>query len=261
MLKSKNMKKFLLLICLLAMVFSSCTMEKRLYRPGHNIEWSHSKKKSKTTTNPPVIEQEAEPVLSASNDNSFLDFIIKPKTNYLKVDTCDNIVLRSGDEISAKVIEVGTSEIKYKKCQNLNGPLYSISKKDVFMIKYANGTKDIMPEEKVKEGSDPFFDDEDYAILNDDFKAQKTPVKKLEGIGLAGFIIVLSSIPIWWWILASVGLAAAIVSFIFGIISMARAGSHKGKFKGRGFGIVSFIIALIMIVITLALVIGGFLIL
>ena len=59
-------------------------------------------------------------------------------------DACDVIVLKSGEEINAKVSEVGTSEIKYVKCDNLNGPSYSIKKSDVFMIKYANGTKDII---------------------------------------------------------------------------------------------------------------------
>lgn len=247
------MKNYSLLIFLFAMVFSSCTMEKRLYRPGHNIEWSHSKKKSKTITNPSVIEQEAEPVLSASNDNSFLDFIIKPKNNYLKVDTCDNIVLRNGDELSAKVIEVGTSEIKYKKCQNLNGPLYSISKKDVFMIKYANGTKDIMPEEKAKEGSDPFFDDDDYAIKNGDFKDQKPVVKRTEGIGIAGFIIVLASLPLWWYVAMIVGIIGSIMGIIFGIIGMARGFSKSEMFRGKGFSVVSLILGLILLIISIAL--------
>ncbi len=64
-------------------------------------------------------------------------------------DTCDNIILRSGEEISSKVIEVGVTEIKYRKCPKVSGPLYSVLKSDVFMIQYSNGKKDIMPEEKV----------------------------------------------------------------------------------------------------------------
>src|ERR1043165_3808056 len=55
----------------------------------------------------------------------------------------DDIILRTGDEIKAKVQEVGTSEIKYKRADNPNGPLYSIWKRELFMIKYENGTKEV----------------------------------------------------------------------------------------------------------------------
>lgn len=55
----------------------------------------------------------------------------------------DDIILRTGEEIKAKVQEVGTSEIKYKRSDNANGPLYVIWKREVFMIKYENGTKDV----------------------------------------------------------------------------------------------------------------------
>lgn len=55
----------------------------------------------------------------------------------------DYITLKNGDEIKAKVLEVNTDLIKYKNWTNLEGPIYSIAKGDVFMIKYANGTKDV----------------------------------------------------------------------------------------------------------------------
>ncbi len=56
----------------------------------------------------------------------------------------DVIIFRNGNEVQAKVSEVGTSEIKYQRFDNLSGPVYTINKKDVFMIKYENGTKDII---------------------------------------------------------------------------------------------------------------------
>jgi hypothetical protein len=55
----------------------------------------------------------------------------------------DVLVKKTGDEIKAKVIEVGVSEIKYKKFESPTGPTYSILKSDVFMIKYEDGNKDI----------------------------------------------------------------------------------------------------------------------
>lgn len=55
----------------------------------------------------------------------------------------DVITLNSGDEISTKVLEVTDTEIRYKKWSNKEGPTYSISKGEVFMIKYINGEKDV----------------------------------------------------------------------------------------------------------------------
>lgn len=55
----------------------------------------------------------------------------------------DKMILRNGNELTVKVIEVDTDIIKYKKYDNLNGPIYSIDKSKVFMITYKNGTKDV----------------------------------------------------------------------------------------------------------------------
>jgi hypothetical protein len=55
----------------------------------------------------------------------------------------DIITLKNGDEIKAKVQEVGLSDVKYKKFENLTGPTYTLLKTEIFMIKYENGEKDI----------------------------------------------------------------------------------------------------------------------
>ena len=55
----------------------------------------------------------------------------------------DIITLKSGEEVKAKVLEIGTSDVKYKKFENQTGPSYTIFKSDIFMIKYENGTKDV----------------------------------------------------------------------------------------------------------------------
>lgn len=55
----------------------------------------------------------------------------------------DIIIKRNGDEIQAKVLTVSDSKIDYKKWSNQGGPTYTVSKDDVFMIKYINGDKDV----------------------------------------------------------------------------------------------------------------------
>lgn len=60
-----------------------------------------------------------------------------------KTSAQDIIIMKDGSEVTSKVKEVGTTEIKYVKFDNLTGPVYSIEKSTIFMIKYENGTKDV----------------------------------------------------------------------------------------------------------------------
>lgn len=56
----------------------------------------------------------------------------------------DLILKKNADEIEAKVVKVTDSYIEYKKWSNLDGPSYEIPAKDVFLIKYQNGTRDVI---------------------------------------------------------------------------------------------------------------------
>lgn len=60
----------------------------------------------------------------------------------------DIIVLKSGEEVECKVLEVGISEVKYKLQTEQESPIYIISKSEIFMIKYTDGRKDIFNQEK-----------------------------------------------------------------------------------------------------------------
>lgn len=55
----------------------------------------------------------------------------------------DQIVKKDGNKIKCKITEIGLSEIKYYNQDNLQGPLYSISKEQVHMIVYENGKKEV----------------------------------------------------------------------------------------------------------------------
>ena len=66
----------------------------------------------------------------------------------------DTLALKSGINIPVKIIEVGISEVIYKKIDNLNGPNFSILKSEVSMIQYENGSKDVFKEDmKIKQES------------------------------------------------------------------------------------------------------------
>mgnify|MGYP007084648521 FL=1 len=48
----------------------------------------------------------------------------------------DIILKKNADEIPAKILKVGNTEIEYKKWNNLDGPTYTIATNDIFIIKY-----------------------------------------------------------------------------------------------------------------------------
>lgn len=56
----------------------------------------------------------------------------------------DVIVKTDKSEIKSKVIEITETSIKYKKWENIDGPIYNVSNNDVFMIVYANGKRDMI---------------------------------------------------------------------------------------------------------------------
>jgi hypothetical protein len=60
----------------------------------------------------------------------------------------DIITKKDGEDIPSRVIEIGELQIKYKKFSNLDGPIYSINKSDVLIIRYQNGEKDIFSDSK-----------------------------------------------------------------------------------------------------------------
>ena len=64
--------------------------------------------------------------------------VLKPVIIHAK----DTLSMRSGENILVKVIEVGATEVKFKKLDNLNGPIFSILKSDLLMIRYENGTSE-----------------------------------------------------------------------------------------------------------------------
>jgi hypothetical protein len=59
----------------------------------------------------------------------------------------DIITKKSSEDIQSKILEVTTTEIKYKKFDNQDGPIFTLLKSEVLMIRYENGTKDIFNEE------------------------------------------------------------------------------------------------------------------
>ena len=54
----------------------------------------------------------------------------------------DTIVTRNGEKIISKLVEVNPTNIRYKRFDYLDGPLFMLEKQDIKFILYGNGMKD-----------------------------------------------------------------------------------------------------------------------
>lgn len=60
----------------------------------------------------------------------------------IHVNAQDVIVMKDGNTIVSKILEITTNEVKYKKFTNLEGPTYTVLKSEVKVINYVNGEKE-----------------------------------------------------------------------------------------------------------------------
>ena len=258
----KSSTKFIALATLLIITFTSCSIEKRTYRSGYHVTWHKKKvenekisgtniKNDASTGNkvdevlPLPLEEKVQVVNSdipLAATNTSVPAAVNVKQNKLSrfFQDCDNIILRNGDEISAKVLEVTIDVIKYRKCDNPDGPIYSILKSDVFMIKYANGTKDIISKEN--ETGKRFSQ-----TLSD------SPPKD-ETMGIIGMIL---GIIAWFIPVFALAIAMLVMAFTLGIASLSKIQKNPGKYKGKGFAITAIALGVVGIILILALDLGS----
>jgi len=60
----------------------------------------------------------------------------------------DLVTLKTGEQIKVIVLKISETEIEYHKFENQDGPIYSIDKKKVLVINYADGNKDVFKNEQ-----------------------------------------------------------------------------------------------------------------
>jgi len=146
-------------------------------------------------------------------------------TIYSQQDNCDTILLRSGGIILGKIEEIGVTELKYRKCNNLSGPLISILVTEVSGIHYINGTNEVFgPSDAGIQGQARTSDTNSTVLKN-------------EVLGSAGFLIAVVGL-----FIASIPLG--ILATIFGIVSLTKINKSPKRLKGRGFAILAIIIGI-----------------
>lgn len=147
---------------------------------------------------------------------------------------CDQIVLRNGDVVDAKVKEVGVNEIRYKKCDRPDGPDYTISKRDVLSIKYSNGEV-----ERFSAATSPNSPSRNNTSYNSPTTPQdegpRTDPFAIVAISAGGLAIFTG--------LGSILLGAAAV--VFGAMSLSRIRREPNRFKGKGLALAGMVIGIV----------------
>lgn len=251
------MKKVILNIGLIltVIVFSKCSISKRHYRDGYQVTWSKNKIETKKQSEIEslklldIIEKsninkpKNEEILYASLNNNLPQEIKSIKRNSIEFpqDSCgDLITLRNGNEIKAKVIEINQSTVKYKSCENLGGPLFVESIENIFMINYANGSKDVFKK--------PIANEIENNKPNN--KSEKTPdgksKKKINPMALVSLICCGA-------FFLYIPLAAAP---IFALIACAQFKKQPDKYKAKGMVIPALIIGAIIITVLILILAG-----
>jgi hypothetical protein len=258
----KFMKPYTVLLCLLLFI-SSCSLQKRHYQRGYHIVLNKNKKNQKESivnslkqSDEPISQndiekREPEKVITASNDKTQFIDLSKHHIVFNKKrlsENCDDIVLKNGEEIRVKVLEINQTEIKYKRCDNLEGPIFTIDKSSVFFVKYSNGTKEIFNVVETKK--------------NPIDKLPEENIKKkkyIHPLSVLSFFIALASIPIFGYVSIIGGAALALTAIIFALIGGGITRKNKEKWTNRHpftvLGLIFGIIVLIVSIVFLALLI------
>lgn len=155
------MKKLLLFLLVLAL--GSCSVQKRKYSSGYYVDWksdnykkeiakketkkSHKRAEVQEVPEIQVLPKNNEPLASAGEKL----ILQKPQRLHSIFDEpCDILIFKDGTELRVKLEEIRPLELKYRECEVIDGPLYTVEKSKVFMVKYANGTKEVFKTDPIE---------------------------------------------------------------------------------------------------------------
>jgi hypothetical protein len=164
-------------------------------------------------------------------------------SNKSTIDNCDVIYFINGERVEATNIVIDGEFVRYKSCDNTDGPTYEAFKTDVSKIKYANGST---------------LDFKKESDIDGDVKTEPLSIFAFASGGL-GIISLFAGA------LGGLGILFALGGIIMGFISKKNIKNSKGKLRGKGFanaGIwlgFGFLFLLILALILIILFVGAIL--
>ena len=204
-----KIKKLILLFPIL--ILFNCSLQKRKYQSGFFLTCNKkisnlfiaknenqkglNNHKNENKYNYPNFEKD---ITASANNKITKIFNSTIKYNLSFPDSCDEIIYNDGNKLKAKVIEINTTEIHYKRCNLIDGPTFIDKQNKVFMIKYANGKSKVFKREtpneynnvKIKENTEIYKIDKKTNPIN------RPPVNLFNvgfKFGFFGSIIVLTA--------------------------------------------------------------------
>lgn len=98
----------------------------------------------------------------------------------------DYIYMKDGSEFRAKVQEITTDEIKFKRFDQLDGPLRTVKVEDVISIKYQDGTEEVFTKTQEKQEEKIQTEDQYVYSFEDVNKEENQPEKPKSKFELNG---------------------------------------------------------------------------
>ena len=129
----------------------------------------------------------------------------------LTIENCDVVYFINGATFEAKNIVIDDDYIRYKKCDNPDGPTYEVKKSDVSKIEYANGST---------------LDFKKEINRNEEVKTEPLSIFAFASGGLGILSLLVGS-------LGGLGILFALGGIIMGFISKKNIKDSKGKLRGK----------------------------
>lgn len=256
----KNQIIYFLIVSGIVFSFSSCTVTNRHFMPGYQVEWKTEKiLNEKEAVNISSVDKVAKPDLQF-HEQDFIAVNISEEELPANIsdrispykstsaydeklsaivasegDTCDILILKTGAELQVKIIEINQTIIRYKRCDVPDGPIVTIDKADVFIIKYPNGAKEVFPL------TDSTTKVEPAVTTTDKSNVPEREARSTEPLGVLSLVFSVLGFFVF-------GIPLGALSILFGIISMSKIESKPNVFSGMGFGIVAVILGAIDII-------------
>jgi hypothetical protein len=251
-----QMKKLFLLTMIAIFILQSCfisnTTKLRGHKPtfGKMIVSENQNDNSGLLNQEQIVKNETKPetLTELSYDNPELtniattenEIIDLPKQKkYLFDAGCDKITFLNGNEEEVKLMEIGDDYVKYKRCDNLDGPTFTLSKSKLFMIVYSNGSKEVIDHNEQNPNLNKQSENSTYKWrANEDSNNSGRETHPLAiasfAFGLLGFIPLLGA--------------------VFGAIAIEKIKNNPEKYRGKDLAVAGFVMSLIWILIIIILI-------
>jgi hypothetical protein len=265
--------KCYLLVALVGCFLFSCSLEKRRYTNGYYSH--HSTKAHKVDervqnniANPADLNTNEINSFTAINNNEITlprETSVLIKSNVPDTNECDVIQLKDNKEISCLVTEISSTEIRYKRCDNLTGPTIVISKADVFLITYKNGAVELINSKSEAPVKAPVTNQ--TPTNSNSNTPEIVTEKKTHPFAKNGFICMLAGYGFSLFGLFSPALFVFafllfIVAIVLSSIALVRINRDPKKFKGKKRAILTILLSVLGFIVApvLAYLLGSLLV-